>query len=399
MSDFTSILQEKVQAYIEAHLHDDITRVILSKSPFKDVDSRMLAQQIDAKRKAKLKLPTWFNSHQIIYPKNINLQQSSSEQTANYKTEQIQGDKIADLTGGFGIDTYAFSRSFSQVDHIEKNSELSEIMQQNMSSLGVKNVKCHNTTAAEFLKAHKGSFSYLFIDPSRRDASQKKVFRLEDCEPDLTTELDFYLTKANQIYIKTSPLLDLDLGIQQLQNVHSIAIVAVQNEVKELLWRIGQKPVEDIQIQTVNFKSDSQEVFDLKWSERHCDYSNFGQPEESNFLYEPNASLMKSGAFQYISKHFSLQKIAQNTHLYFSKKQVKDFPGREFKIKQLLPYKPKKVKAILGGQKANLSTRNFPVKVDDIKKKYKIKDGGKTYVFLTTTLSNEKIVLISEKIN
>lgn len=399
MSDFTAILQEKIQAYIEAHLHDDITRIILSKSPFKDVDSKMLAQQIDAKRKAKLKLPTWFKSHKIIYPKNINLQQSSSELTANYKAEQIQGDKIADLTGGFGIDTFAFSRSFIQVDHIEKNGELSEIVQQNMSSLGVKNVKCHNTTATEFLKTHKGPFTYLFIDPSRRDASQKKVFRLEDCEPNLTTELNFYLTRAQQVYIKTSPLLDLDLGIQQLQNVQSITIIAVQNEVKELLWRIGQNPVEDIQIQTVNIKSEHKEIFDLKWSERHCDYSNLGQPEESDFLYEPNASLMKSGAFQYISKHFSLQKIAQNTHLYFSKNQVKNFPGREFKIRQLLPYKPKKVKAILGGQKANLSTRNFPIKVEDVKKKYKIKDGGKTYVFLTTTLLDEKFVLICEKIN
>lgn len=400
MAGLKSILKKEVQDFIEANINVDITRIILSKSPFDDVDSKTLAQQIDAKRKAKSKLPSWFESQKIVYPKNINLQQSSSELTANYKAKQIKGQRIADLTGGFGIDTYAFSQSFSKVDHVERNSELSEIVQHNMASLNVTSVKCHATTAEEFLKTQHEKFDYLFVDPSRRDASQNKVFRLEDCEPDLTKELDFYLSKSEKVYIKTSPLLDLDLGIQQLKNVESIAIVAVQNEVKELLWLVGQESQKEINIKTVNIKTNgTQESFDFNWSEKSIEFSNYAEPQKDDYLYEPNASLMKSGAFQYISKYFNLKKLEVNSHLYASSEKNQNFPGRLFKINQILDYKPKLIKKELGGEKLNLSTRNFPMKVEDFKKKYKIKDGGKTYVFLTTTISQRKIVLICDKIN
>ncbi|MGO1751333.1 MAG: THUMP-like domain-containing protein [Psychroflexus sp.] len=400
MAKLKSILKKEVQDFIDANINADITRIILSKSPFADVDSKTLAQQIEAKRKAKSKLPTWFKSQKIIYPKNINLQQSSSELTANYKLKQIKGQRIADLTGGFGIDTFAFSQSFSKVDHVERNSELSEIVQQNMASLNVNNVECHTTTAQEFLSTQQDKFDYLFIDPSRRDASQNKVFRLQDCEPDLTKELHFYLSKSEKVYIKTSPLLDLDLGIQQLKNVESIAIVAVQNEVKELLWLVGQESLKDINIKTVNIKTNgTQESFDFNWSDKSIEFSNYAEPQKDSYLYEPNASIMKSGAFQHISKYFNLKKLEVNSHLYASSEKNQNFPGRVFKINQILDYKPKLIKKELGGEKLNLSARNFPIKVEDFKKKYKIKDGGKTYVFLTTTISQRKIILICDKIN
>lgn len=400
MANLKSILKKEVQDYIEANINADVTRIILSKSPFDDVDSKTLAQQIEAKRKAKSKLPTWFKSQKIIYPKNINLQQSSSELTANYKAKQIKGQRIADLTGGFGIDTYAFSQSFSKIDHVERNPELSEIIQHNMASLNVTNVECHATTAKEFLNTQHEKFDYLFVDPSRRDASQNKVFRLEDCEPDLTKELDFYLSKSEKVYIKTSPLLDLDLGIQQLKNVESIAIVAVQNEVKELLWLIGQESQGDINIKTVNIKTNGiLESFDFNWLEKSIEFSNYAEPKKNDYLYEPNASIMKSGAFQYISKCFNLKKLEVNSHLYASSEKNQNFPGRIFRINQILDYKPKLIKKELGGEKLNLSTRNFPMKVEGFKKKYKIKDGGKTYAFLTTTISQRKIVLICDKIN
>ena len=388
-----SLLQPEIQDFINKNLNEDSTKLALKKNPFPEVNYSVLINQIIAKKKAKDKLPTWFLSENIIYPEKISIEQTSSEITANYKASLVSGEKLIDCTGGFGIDDYYFSKHFKSVIHCELNPDLSQIVNHNFKNLKATNIKCYQGDSTEILNQLNQKFDCIYIDPSRRNDAKGKVFMLADCLPNVVALQDFYFQFTDIILIKTAPILDLHAGLLELKNVSEIHIVAVENEVKELLWKIVKNFNESPEIFAVNLEKEKQTITKIESSKSY--FVSYSLPKK--YLYEPNASLMKSGRFEAVSELFAVGKLHQHSHLYTSDELI-DFPGRKFQIDLIVPFQKKEITQHLQGKKMNVSTRNFPIKPEELKKKYKILDGGTIFAFFTTNLKNEKIIVLCTKI-
>ena len=388
----TAILHTEVQQFITDNLKADITKLILKGSPFDDVSIQELANQIVAKQKSEHKLTSWFQTENIYYPSKINIEQTSSESTANYKSNLVTGTSIIDITGGFGIDCFYFSKHFKDVIHCEINEELSAIVTHNCKQLKITNITTFSGDAIDFLKNSEEKFDCIYIDPSRRDDIKGKVFLLEDCVPNVPENMDLLFTKSNQILIKTSPILDISSAINELKFVTEVHVVAINNEVKELLFLLEKDSSKAIQIKTINIGKNETQSFHFKYKESL--YSAYSEP--LSYLYEPNSAILKSGGFHQITNQLNIEKLHQHSHLYTSK-TLQNFPGRVFKIEHTLSYDKKKLKKLLPGNKANITIRNFPKTVAQIRKETKIKEGGTVFIFFTTNFKNELIVLVCSK--
>ncbi|MBY0486897.1 MAG: class I SAM-dependent methyltransferase [Flavobacteriaceae bacterium] len=392
--DFFEILKPEIQEYIYEMTGTTISKLALKKNPFPEIDFKIILNQIEARSKSKDKLPSWYAAKNILFPAKISIEQTSSETTALYKSEIVFGETIIDLSGGFGVDDFYFSKKINQVIHCEINTELSTIVAHNCIQLNTNNITCYKGDSTEIIKNLNLNFDWIYIDPSRRNDAKGKVFMLKDCLPNVPLLQDFYFQYSNNILIKTAPILDITAGLTELKNVKKIHIVAVDNEVKELLWEIENLYQKEITIKTVNFNNHKRESFEfLLNSENH---SNFSLPKK--YLYEPNAAIMKSGGFTDVGTHYQFDKLHQHSHLYTSD-DIVDFPGRIFQIEKNLSYAKKEMSTNLQNQKANVTTRNFPDSVENIRKKWKIKEGGNQYCFFTTDKNDNKIVLICTKIN
>ncbi|MEZ4837577.1 class I SAM-dependent methyltransferase [Flavobacterium sp.] len=388
------LLSEEVQHFINSNTEVSISQLALQKNPFPELNWKEILNQIDAKSKAKDKLPTWFSAKNILYPSKISVEQTSSEKAAMYKSKLFSGNKIIDLTGGFGVDTYYFSKRFLKVFHCEHNLQLAEIVKHNFNQLKVENIKCYFGESEEILKNLDAQFDWIYIDPSRRNEAKEKVFMLRDCEPNVPELLEFYFNYSSKILMKTAPLLDLSAGLKELKNVSTIHIVALENEVKELLWEIHQGFTGNPKIKTVNLTKNKEENFEFIFGETTTEI-DYSIPKK--FLYEPNAAIMKSGGFNEVAFQFNLTKLHQHSHLYTSDTKI-EFCGRIFEITSVLPYQKKEMKLYLENKKANITCRNFPETVQNIRKKWKIFEGGNLYTFFTTDYKNNKIVLLCTKI-
>lgn len=388
-----SLLQPEIQDFINKNLNEDSTKLALKKNPFPEVNYSVLINQIIAKKKAKDKLPTWFLSENIIYPEKISIEQTSSEITANYKASLVSGKKLIDCTGGFGIDDYYFSKHFKSVIHCELNSDLSQIVNHNFKNLKATNIECYQGDSTEILNQLNQKFDCIYIDPSRRNDAKGKVFMLADCLPNVVALQDSYFQFTDIILIKTAPILDLHAGLLELKKVSEIHIVAVENEVKELLWKIVKNFNESPEIFAINLEKEKQTITKIESTKSY--FVSYSLPKK--YLYEPNASLMKSGGFEAVSELFAIGKLHQHSHLYTSDELI-DFPGRRFQIEAIVPFQKKEITQHLQGKKMNVSTRNFPIKPEELKKKYKILDGGTVFAFFTTNLKNEKIIVLCTKI-
>lgn len=389
-----NILHTEIQEYICDNINKDINSVLLAKSPFKNVTSKEVAQQIFGLAKSEKKFPTFYSTSGIYYPPKLNIEQTSSEETARYKSQIPHGKTLCDITGGFGIDTYFFSKQFEQVTHIEQNEELATIAAHNFKALQATNIQGHHADGIEFLKTYPDRFDVIYIDPSRRVKSQK-VFKLSDCEPNVPAEINLLFAKAAQILIKTSPLLDLTQGLRELEHVTTIYIVAVKNEVKEVLWLLEQNDKPDtITLHTTNSYPEITQTTQTDYYSALQAQARLSEP--LTYLYEPNAALMKSGLFNWIGQHFDLPKLHPNTHLYTSD-VLQDFPGRVFVIKNRHPF-TNKLKKVLGNTQANVLTRNFKLTVSQLRQKFKILDGGDRFYIFTTTRSSEMWVLDCERL-
>jgi hypothetical protein len=389
---FDALLTEEVQDFIQSNLDVNHTELALKKNPFPSIDYPELINQIVAKKKAKDKLPTWFNSKNIIYPEKISIEQTSSESTAQYKSSLIEGNKLIDLTGGFGIDDYYFAKKLNRVFHCELNERLSEIVSHNFKTLNQDKITSITGDSFETLKKLNTKFDWIYIDPSRRNDVKGKVFLLKDCLPNVPKLLNEYFKYTNNILIKTSPILDITSGINELKYVKRIHIVAIKNEIKELLWILEKEYMDEISITSINIENQIISNFESIHKKEYA--LKLSLPKR--YLYEPNSSIMKSGNTDSICEVFNLYKLHQHSHLFTSDEKI-EFPGRRFIINEVLPYHKKNLKKI-EKQKLNCSTRNFSLGVDEIKKKYKIKDGGNIFAFFTTNCDNEKIVLLCNKI-
>lgn len=368
--------------------------VLLREHGFSGVSSKELVQQLEAKNKCREKLPTWFKTPLIYYPKKLNIEQTSSEISAEYKAEIAVGKLLLDLTGGLGVDSYYFSLKTNRVLHCEVDSKLAEIAAYNLKILGRDNIETHPADGLEFLRATSSYFDWIYVDPSRRNDAKGKVFMLEDCLPNIPKNLELLLENSKNIMIKTAPLLDISAGINELGHVKEIHVVAIKNEVKELLWVLEKGYRGGIQIKTVNLVNSGREVFHFPFYREPMAISTYSLP--LNYLYEPNAAILKSGAFRTVSERFGIPKLHEHSHLYTHTHPI-DFPGRRFKIETVTAYNKKAILA-LRIAKANITVRNFPVPVSEIRKKFKIKDGGEVYLFFTTNREGEKITLKCTKV-
>ena len=384
-----SILNTGVQDFIKNYNGSDILSVALKKSPFPNVSPRELAQQIASRRKCQKKLPTWFQTPGIYYPDKLNIEQASSELTAAYKAKLIGGESLGDLTGGMGVDSYHFSKRVRQVHYFEMNPELAEITAHNFTVLGAENITVAKADGISVLKQNEQIYNWIYLDPSRRAQHNRRVFLLEEGVPNILDVLPILFDKTAKVLLKTAPLLDIQKGMKDLTQVSEVHVVAVQNEVKELLWILDESPKVEPDIIAINITKKRTESLTFKLSEERMVESNFSRPLE--FLYEPNAAILKAGAFKTIADRYGLKKLHVNSHLYTSSTLV-DFPGRRFQITDMHPYAKK-----LPFDKANITTRNFPHSVDTLRKKHRIASGGDKYIFFTKTIDDQLVAIACVK--
>ena len=388
------ILNTDIQDFIKNNIKSIPTNVLLKGTNFEGVSTKEIVAQIEAKKKCETKLPTWFSTPNIFYPNKLNIEQTSSEATARYKANLLSGNRLIDLTGGLGVDCYYFSKVFKEVIHCELNPELHDITTHNFKTLNTLNISTLQGDGLSILQDSQLSYDWIYIDPSRRHDSKGKVFYLSDCLPNVPQHLDTLFQYTDQILIKASPMLDISAGIKELKFTKEIHVVALQNEVKELLFILEKNYDEDILIKTSNITKSKDYNFLFKLKDEELAITKIAAPK--HYLYEPNAALLKSGAFKSISESLQIEKLHQHTHLYTSDTCI-EFPGRRFSIIEVIDYNKKVLKRKFANQKLNISTRNFPESIATLKKQFKIKDGGHQYVFFTTNHQGKKIVIVCEK--
>jgi hypothetical protein len=394
------LLKEEVRSFIRQHAHDDPRAIALLSNKVSGINSSELAAQIAGRQKAKNKIQSYYSVDTIIYPPSLNLEQSSSEATAKFKTSLLEElgitkDKtIADLSGGFGIDTFFFSKVFKRVIHVEPNDGLQDIAQHNHKELGTDNILYVNKTAEAFLAAPEESFDVAYVDPSRR-IENRKVFALTDCEPNIPSLQNKIFEHTKLLLLKAAPLLDISAGIKSLNYVKKVIVLSVDNECKELLFICEHGFVEELIINAVNMQTKEYASFSFTQSQEQNIKLTYAEP--AAYLYEPNASILKAGAFKSITQSFAVTKLAASTHLYTSDVLLKDFPGRVFKIDHIIKADPKLVHSLIHDKKANVITRNYPLSAEDLKKKLKLNDGGNHYV-LAFSSSKQKYVTLCTRI-
>ncbi|MFN3757492.1 MAG: class I SAM-dependent methyltransferase, partial [Flavobacterium sp.] len=317
------LLQSDVQEYIRNTKFEN--KLSFQKSPFAGIQMNELVIQMVSKKKCELKLPTWYGTPNILYPEKISIEQSSSEITAQYKSSIIKGTSLIDITGGFGVDAFYFKKQFEEVFHCEIQGELSEIVRHNFNVLKT-NVTCLSGNGLDILQHLNRIFDCIYIDPSRRHQQKGKVFKLEDYQPNVVELLEVYREYSKKILIKVSPLLDIHDAISDLKYIEEIHIVAVNNEVKELLFLLGEKISENPKVITVDFSKNKRVMFEFDYIEIQNNHLS-SSTSPLKYLYEPNAAIMKSGGFYALSDKFKVEKLHKNSHLFTSNKFI-EFPGR-----------------------------------------------------------------------
>ena len=388
-----NIFDKNVQDYISKNLSTDVFEIILKKQIFSKVTNKEIAEQISAKAKSKKKLPTYFNTPNIYFPNKVNIEQTSSKKTAEFKSKIVTGNTMIDATGGFGVDSMYFSKEFKKIIYIEENKELFEIVKANSKELGLNNIEHLNDDGIEYVKKTNTEIDLLYIDPSRRNKENKKVHFLSDCSPLIDYDLIESLQNFKTILIKCSPIIDLKKTINDLKVVSKIYIVGINNEVKEVLFSLNKQSNNDIKIKCIEL---SNRELDFEFNINHIDNKKNGDNSEVlNYLYEPNSMILKSGAFSLICDRYDVKKLNTNSHLYTSKELI-DFPGRVFEVESVVNYSKRNLKD-LNISKANITTRNFPIDVKDIRRKSKILDGGDNYLFFTTNYLNKQIIIKTKK--
>jgi 16S rRNA G966 N2-methylase RsmD len=394
-----AVLNKEVQDFIYSNENLDENKLILSQREWNSASTTLIAHQITGRRKAKYKLPTLYATPQIIYPPSLNLEQSSSEATGDFKRQFLlrnlsQRGRAVDLTGGFGIDTFFFSSIFDHVDYVERNQDLLAIAKHNHKQLGATNISYHTSNAEEII-SRQSFWDFVYIDPSRRDEQAKKLIRLTDTQPNVVALQAQLLEKANNILIKTSPLLDIQAALRELKFVKTVVVLSVDNECKELLFFISKGFANPPTIEAININPSNSYTtsFDFDFKTEEETIVSYSDPLA--FIYEPNASILKAGAFKSIAAHFGFPKMDKSTHLYTSTQLIENFPGRIFKVIKLQP--GAKDLAEIPHLQINVTTRNYPLSPDQIKKKYKLKDGGEKYLIGCSGV-NKKFLILAELI-
>ena len=450
-------MNQATQDFIRQYQDDDVRQLAFLGSKYPEVDMPFALDQIRGRKMARVKLPRWASLEGIIYPPHISMEQCSSESTALYKAElaarllglpasssgtEMKAEneiEFVDLTGGFGVDfSYIAARLGVKSMYVERQAHLCEAAKENFGRLGLKNAIVKNGDGIEvlhsfhpkkkdaasaddslgitydqprsLLKTNLG-LKIIFIDPARRDDAGNKVVSLKDCTPDVTVLQEEMLSKADYVIIKLSPMLDWHRAISELSHVREVHIISVNNECKELLLVLSARNMGEMEASSADGEvkhagnlriyciNDAQsfvcEELDMEASQVKIAPSPL---EEMQYLYEPNASLMKAGCFGVLSGRYDARMLSKNSHLFVSREPIAAFPGRSFRIIAVSSFNKKELKRHLSGiTKANIATRNFPLSVAELRKRLKLKDGGETYIFATTLSDESHVLMITEK--
>ena len=397
-------MNQATAAFIQENADGDVRQLALRGTKDPEVDLAFALDQIAGRQTARKKLPSWAAVEGVVYPPHLSMEQCSSEQTARYKAEMAgRGQRMVDLTGGFGVDFSFIAQGFSEAVYVERQPQLCDIARQNFDVLGLRQAEVVCADSEDYLR-QMAPVDLIYIDPARRDSHGGRTYGISDCTPDVVALMPLLTAKARRVIIKLSPMLDWrkaveDLGEQYVSEVH---IVSVGNECKELLLETHPRPEREIdtQISCVNILPDNHiQMFQLSVL---CK-SNYSPPYGEGlgvglFLYEPNASIMKAGCFAELSQHFGIAPVARDSHLFVSADMVDDFPGRTFQIDDVTSLNKRDLKVHLAGiRQANITVRNFPLSVAELRKRLKLSEGGSTYIFATTLANGEKVLLICSK--
>ena len=388
--------------FIQEHRHDDVRMLALQAAKFRDIDINEAVIQIAGRQIAEKKIPSWAKEDQILYPKHLSMEQCSSEVTAKYKASLVHGDSLADLTAGFGVDFSFIARNFKKADYVERQDYLCELAEHNFNKLGLDNVTVHCTDGVEYLRDME-PVDCLFLDPARRDANGGKTVAISECEPDVCALESLLIEKGKKVLIKLSPMLDIFSALNELKSVSELHIISVNNECKELILILEKEDINPqqrkkeltISCEQVVNNSPSQH-FTFTLSEEKSSNCPIAK-SIGNYLYEPGAALLKAGPYRLLASRYGVEKLHPNSHLYTSEELV-DFPGRCFKVIEYSSFGKKELKAFLKDvDKANLTVRNFPTSVAELRKKLKLKEGGDLYIFATTLANGEKVLIKGRK--
>ena len=386
------MLSPEEQEFIQAHADQDPHQIALSGKKYPSFNLSKIASQIQARQKLASKLPHWVNRSSLFFPPTISLEQASSEASAAFKAKLVHG-QLLDASGGMGVDSAAFASKANQVVYVERQQALCEITAYNQAQLGLSNIQHVCGDGLSFLKKTESTFDFIYLDPARRNAKGDKVLLFKDCEPNVLEFLTF-ITGKTQLLLKTSPLLDLERAILELQGVDKIWVVCVKNEVKELLFLKSIKGTLNPTIEVIELNQTTNPLFsgDLQ-SEKNMPIQT---AEVQEYLFEAHPGILKAGFFKSIQE-LGFQKISTNTHLYSSAHRIDHAPGKMYRVIAKGPFDSQWIVAHIPGNQANIHTRNFPLKPEEIRKKLKLKDGGSVDLFAYQNHLQKMEIAITEK--
>ncbi len=384
--------------FIESHLNDDVRQLALSKFP-DDVDKALALNQIEARQILSKKVPSWASNPDLLFPKHLSIEQCSSELTAKYKASIIEsGDTLVDLTGGLGIDSYFLSEKFKTAYYVENQKELCDLAEHNFAVLGRK-ITVVNDDSESFLSNNQ-KFDLIFIDPARRDIYNRKMVSLHDCSPDVVDLVETHgraSLHGTTMLIKLSPMLDISVIINELPNIAEIHIVAVKNECKEVLVLLRPEYNGEPLVISTEAQRSGEISFKFTESEEKSAIPTFATTIKK-YLYEPNAAIMKAGAFKLVSQRFGIDKLHINSHLYTSDNLIPDFPGRVFEVVGFAPFNKKIKKELLKYvDEASVAVRNFPLSANELRKSLNLKESDENFVFGTTMQGEKKVLLLCKR--
>ena len=386
-------MNEITKQFIRENLNADVPTLALKKAPV-GTDVSLALRQIAARQLLQKKVPQWAENEDLLFPVHLSIEQCSSEATARYKANLLEGDTFADLTGGLGIDSYYLAQNFQQADYVERRAELCDLARHNFAVLEA-DIKVWNETAEDYLK-ECGQKDCIFIDPARRDEHGRKTVSIGDCTPDVAALQDVLLEKATTVMVKLSPMLDINQALEELHHVKEVHVVAVANECKELDFIMERGYQGETQLVCVNLLTDQPEMRFVLEEERNCQCKM--ADGVLKYLYEPHPALMKAGCFKLLTERFEVLKLHKNSNLYTSDQLVPDFPGRIFEVEGWAAYHKKiKQELLVDVDKASIAVRNFPLTVADLRKVLKIGDGDEVYLFATTLRGEKKVVIRTKK--
>ncbi len=388
------MLSQEEQNFIQAHADQDPHQIALSGKKYPSLNVSLLASQIQARQKLNQKLPTWTSLPSLYFPASISLEQASSEATAAFKANLVHGN-VLDASGGMGVDAAAFAKKASQVVYVERQTDLQAITAHNHSVLGLTNIDHVHGDSLAYLKSNPQAFDFIYLDPARRNTKGDKVLLFKDCEPNALEFLPF-IQGDTQLLIKTSPLLDIERAIKELEGVDQVWVICMKNEVKELLFLKSKQANLEPKIQVIELHPEPRKLFIGDLATEKSLQNSIG--ELKNFIFEAHPGILKAGFFKSIQS-LGFQKLQINTHLYTSEQAIEEAPGKSYRVIAKGPFDSQWIGEQIPGRQAHIHTRNFPLKPEEIRKKLKLKDGGSIYLFAYQNHLQKMEIAITEKCN